>query len=517
MQEDASPISEQRRVESLHDLAILDTPPEPEFDDLVELAAVICGAPISLLSLIDDRRQWFKAKVGFEATESPREVAFCNHTIQGNDLLLVEDACEDPRFTDNPFVTGKTGLRFYAGMPVFSLDGQAVGALCVADRVPRTLTQEQCDAIKVLAAQINARLELRLQRCQLERTLKEAEAVRTRLQASERRFQTFMDCAPLLSYLKDADGRMVYYNRTMAAHFGVSREALLHKTDAELWPAELATRYRKHDLEVLQSGQMQVIDEHTQNPDASLSIWRSYKFPVDDGDGRCLVGGFSVEITAELRREHDLAHYREELEAANRQLSELASRDELTGLANRRSFDQQSEAAFQFARRFGRPLSLLLMDIDDFKQHNDRFGHGHGDQVLRLLARCLRQSLRDGDVVARYGGEEFAILLPDTGEEASGQLAERLLCAVRASSWPQAPVTVSVGVSSLDGATPDLQRLVTLADEALYAAKHAGKDQAVKYRAVYQRALASAACDPGISRLPKALQNHDLTRAVPAA
>ncbi len=490
MQGSEKVVHEGQRIEALRDLIILDTEPEPEFDDLVQLAAAICGTPISIMSFLDEHRQWFKAAVGVDFSESPRELAFCNHTIQQTDLLLIEDTKRDARFANNPFVTGEAGLRFYAGMPVSSPNGQTVGALCVVDRVPRTLTSEQRNTLQILAAQINARLELRLKRRELEQALQQAEATKAQLLASERRFQIFMDCAPMLSYLKDADGHMLYYNRTMADRFNVTREQLLNKTDTELWPADIAEHYRQNDLEVLRSGTLCITDEHSQNPDGSLSIWRSYKFPCPDPGGRLFLGGFSVEVTAELRREHDLAHYREELEAANKQLSELASRDELTGLFNRRSFDEQSASAFRFARRLGRPLSLLLLDVDNFKQHNDRFGHGHGDRVLRLLAQCLREALRDGDVVARYGGEEFAILLPDTGEEASLHLAERLLRAVRAYGWPQAQVTVSVGVSSLDAATPDVRRIVTLADEALYAAKRAGKDRVVSYRSVYQQSLA---------------------------
>ncbi|MGI4831484.1 MAG: GGDEF domain-containing protein [Janthinobacterium lividum] len=173
-------------------------------------------------------------------------------------------------------------------------------------------------------------------------------------------------------------------------------------------------------------------------------------------------------------------------------MNELACIDGLTGVANRRRFDQEIRTTFRTARRTNKPLALLLLDVDDFKQHNDRFGHSHGDNVLRMLGQRLQQCLRAGDLLARYGGEEFAILLPETSEEDALTLANRLLRATRSFVWPREPVTVSIGVSSLSPATPDTQRLLTLADEALYAAKRAGKNRAIGYKQVYEQALSAA-------------------------
>ncbi len=484
--------SEEQRLVALHRLGILDTPPEPEFDELVKIAAAICGTPIGVVSFLDDHRQWFKATVGLEMQETPREIAFCNHTIQQPGLLQVADAAEDERFANSPLVTGEMGVRFYAGVPVTDPTGQPIGSLCVIDRVPRTLSEEQSNALRLLAAQVVDRLALRAQRQLLEKALFQAEIANAKLEKSEQRFQIFMDSAPVLGYLKDGDGRMLYYNQAFAKHFEVSREFLLNKSDGELWPPDIAATYRQHDLEVLRSGELRITQEQSKNPDGSVSFWRSYKFPCPDLNGRTFLGGFSVEISADLRRERELAHYRLELEDANRQLRKLASLDPLTGLANRRSFDEQSGAAFSRARRSGGQLSVLLLDVDNFKKHNDVFGHTHGDQVLRDLAQCLRTDLRDGDLLARYGGEEFCILLPETGEGGAALLAQRLLKTVRNFPWAMAPVTISIGISSLDAATPDMVRLVTLADEALYAAKHAGKDQAVRYSFVYQQVLHEA-------------------------
>src|SRR5512142_1695042 len=129
--------SERARLEALASYRILDTPAEDVFDELARLAALVGATPTALVSLVDGRRQWFKAKVGLEPTETPRSVAFCDHTIRGRDVLVVEDATLDARFADNPLVVGEPGIRFYAGAPLVTPDGHALGSICVIDYVPR--------------------------------------------------------------------------------------------------------------------------------------------------------------------------------------------------------------------------------------------------------------------------------------------------------------------------------------------------------------------------------------------
>ncbi len=474
------PGSEEARLKALHDLEILDTPPEPEFDDLIQLAAAICGTPMGAISFVDDDRQWFKAALGMNMTETPREVAFCHHTIQQSDVMMVEDARLDSRFHDSPMVSGE-GWRFYAGMPFESPDGYSVGSLCVLDRVPRSLTPDQKNALRILAGQVNARLELRAYRRALEQALQEAQAAKARAEEAERRFETFMDAGPFLAYLKDADGRMLYYNQALAQQFSVSREAFLNKTDGELWPAEMADLFRRHDLETLHTGKLQIHHEQAAAPDGAVTVWRSYKFPFADPAGRPMVGGVSLDVTEELHHQAELKRYQGELEHANQRLRELASVDALTGLANRRVFEEQIRTAFSQARRQAMPLSVLMLDVDHFKMHNDRFGHAHGDNVLRSLAHCLRREIRSGDLLARYGGEEFILLLPATAPAQAAILANRLLEAVQRHVWPLAPVTVSIGLSTLHPSTRDTQHLVGRADEAMYAAKCAGRNRVISY------------------------------------
>ncbi|WP_045740078.1 GAF domain-containing sensor histidine kinase [Actinoplanes rectilineatus] len=155
------PDNEIERLAALYSLDILDSPPEKDFDDIVALAASVCDVPISMVSLVDADRQWAKARTGAEIAESPRNVSFCAHAILSRDLLMVPDTQQDARFADNPAVTTSGGLRFYAGAPLMTTDGYALGTLCVLDTRPRTLDVEQQQALRALARQVTAQLELR--------------------------------------------------------------------------------------------------------------------------------------------------------------------------------------------------------------------------------------------------------------------------------------------------------------------------------------------------------------------
>jgi GAF domain-containing protein len=144
------PANEPERLAALRELHILDTPPEERFDRLVECAARMFDVPIALITLIDEHRQWFKARVGLEIDETARNVSFCGHAIHGSGILVVEDASQDPRFADNPFVTGEPGVRFYAGAPLVSPRGHFVGTLCIADFKPRQLEGAQLELLHTL-------------------------------------------------------------------------------------------------------------------------------------------------------------------------------------------------------------------------------------------------------------------------------------------------------------------------------------------------------------------------------
>jgi signal transduction histidine kinase len=155
------PINEATRLDALREYDVLDTPPEAAFDDLARLASQICGTPVAMISLVDGDRQWFKAKVGTELTETPRDVAFCAHAILQPDLFIIPDAEADVRFVDNPLVTTDPHVRFYAGAPLVTPDGHALGTLCAVDQVARELSPEQQAALRALARQAMDQFQLR--------------------------------------------------------------------------------------------------------------------------------------------------------------------------------------------------------------------------------------------------------------------------------------------------------------------------------------------------------------------
>ena len=193
-------LNEKVRLQALRSYKILDTDPEKGFDDLTILASHICETPIALISLIDSDRQWFKSKVGVDISETPREVSFCSRAIEQPDLFVVPDASKDPRFSSNPFVVSDPKIRFYAGAPFTSSDGQPLGTLCVVDLVPRQLTSSQENALLALSRQVQAQFELRKNLIELRAALAERD------RAEAQRDQTIAELQKALDHVQRLSG-----------------------------------------------------------------------------------------------------------------------------------------------------------------------------------------------------------------------------------------------------------------------------------------------------------------------
>jgi len=268
----AIPETESVRLQILRDYAILDTPLEAEFDDFTLLAAQICGTPIALISLIDEERQWFKSRLGLDVPETCRDAAFCAHALHQPEVLIVPDAREDARFRDNPLVTGEPQIRFYAGAPLLTAGGHALGTLCVIDCEPRTLTPAQQTALQALARQIIARLELRrgiTARARAEQKLRESEALKSAI------LHSALDCIITI----DAAGQVMEWNPAAEITFGYcAAEALGRELAALIIPEAYREAHRHGMAHYLATGEGPVLGQRIE-----ITALRAdgTKFPIE--------------------------------------------------------------------------------------------------------------------------------------------------------------------------------------------------------------------------------------------
>jgi diguanylate cyclase (GGDEF)-like protein len=321
MQAPALPDDETERLAALRDSQLLDSSPDPRFDRIVRIAQHMFQVPIAAISLVDADRQWFKARLGLEAAETPRDVSFCGHAIHSSEVFVVEDAKADVRFVGNPLVEDAPGIRFYAGYPIKARDGARIGTLCVIDRAPRSFTEGDREVLRDL-------------------------------------------------------GRII---------------------------------------------------------------------------------------------EEEIA------------VVELATHDALTGLANRRGFEQVIQKVLAVCDRSETPVSLLYFDLDGFKLINDLHGHKEGDRALVEFSRLLTQAFRSSDVVARLGGDEFIVVLTGAGAKDLQLVVDRFAEAVakhNAEPGRRYSLAYSTGVFTRD---PSRQRtlaeLLEEADRRMYEQKRRRKRQ----------------------------------------
>jgi diguanylate cyclase (GGDEF)-like protein/PAS domain S-box-containing protein len=601
-------LAEEARIGALHALGVLDTPQEDRFDRVTRLAVAAFRVPIALVSLVDRERQWFKSRVGLDAAEMPRSLALCSHTISLDDVLVVPDTLLDERFAGHPQVTGGPRIRFYAGQPLHSVDGQPLGTLCLIDTAPRAfgdadrrllgdlarLAQDELNRDALVTARTrelhdkNAALELAMRlRVTAERVLRQKQEL----------LDAVLETVDVGVVACDADGHLTLFNRAARAFHGLDAETGLSMAD---WPARYDL-YGEDGLTPLAPEQVPLVralhGERVQDagmtihapgaaPRRLLASGRALHGPGGEPLGavvamkdvtelaasrarlaesgewlrtiadnvpaliayvdtdlryrfaneryrewfgvksqdmigrtvlesmgeafyaprraaleRCLGGHASHLEIEEVRRGRTrvvsstyLPHLRDGVVQGiyvlstdatsareyERQLHALAHSDHLTGLPNRRSYEERFGQAIARARRGATPLALAYLDVDHFKQINDGHGHATGDAVLRELARRLAASVRSTDTVARLAGDEFVVLLEQVGSPRECErIAAKLQDAIRLPfelDGRTVQVTSSIGIAW--SAHPEQAALALVADEALYRSKHAGRDTA---------------------------------------
>ncbi len=456
------PPLEEERLSQLRDYQILDTPPEQAFDDVVELAALVCGTPVALVTLVDETRQWFKARRGLTMTSTPRDLSFCAHTILGNALLEIQDTLADERFADHPFVLGEPHVRFYAGAPLISPRGHRLGSVCVIDYRPRVLEPAQRHALQALARLVVLHLELR----------RPVEPIEPPTLHSEGRFRALVEASAHIIWKTAADGGAfedspswrAFTGQTFEQSRGLGWLDALHPDDRRT----VADEWRR----AVAANEPFTCDYRVRHVSGEWRWLAVRAVALSDSNGAHGWVGMNTDITEHRRQSEALTHQ--------------ASHDALTGLVNRAEFERRVRRVLTSAEIRDTHV-LLFLDLDRFKQVNDTCGHAAGDTLLRQVADVLGSPLRGRDTLARLGGDEFGILLERCSQENGLQIAEQLVEAVRGYRflWEDSlfALGVSIGLVAVPAAGHGLAEVMGTADRACYVAKQMGRNRVHVYAA----------------------------------
>jgi len=468
--------AEEVRLHRLDQMQLLDQTQDEELRRIAEEVAKRFGAPSAMISLVLEDKQWAKAHHGLtgrmlEQRGSPREESFCTHVVQGRQPLVVADAAAHPAFAENPLV--KEGLvRGYAGVPLEIPTGDVLGALCIFDSKPITTTVEDLDQLGVLARGVAGQLELRSSARRQERERARLEpGLHKQLESPKGLFDALSYLSAVLDdtddgvILLDGGRKVVFANQAAADLFALASDSLIGRDRDEVVreaaqlssdPDDFVRRMR-----VAPEGPFALRAEFEMDrPRRRFVRWAAKPVQLVEGIGHVIV---LSDITAAM----DLAREREQ----------LARTDPVTGLMNRRGGEKVLEREGSRAQRFGSRVSVALVDLDHFKQLNERHGHRAGDEVLRAVGLAIANAMRGIDVTVRWGGDELLAILPATGLEGARSFAER----VRAQVETLDPallhgVTLSVGVAELQPGE-DWADAVRRADVKLYEAKDAGRNR----------------------------------------
>jgi PAS domain S-box-containing protein len=312
-----APENEAARLEALRQYEILDTAPERAFDDIARLASQICGTPVALISLVDEKRQWYKARHGTTLEGSPREAAFCAHGIAESDVFVVHDARTDARFAANPLVTDSPGIQFYAGAQLVTPQGAAIGMLCVHDFKPRQLTPEQIEALRVLARQTVTQLELRRHVVEIERTWRQRQQAEEARRKIEARIRQMFENTNEGIFQSSVHGRWLLANPACARILGYETPEALTANTSDIAHQFYAEPERREEFkrQLAEHQRVQGFEARFLRRDGAR-IWISISARAilkDNGEVECYEGIVN-DITARKEAEEALRRAHEELE-----------------------------------------------------------------------------------------------------------------------------------------------------------------------------------------------------------
>ena len=455
--------SEDARIQDLYSYEILDTLPESGFDALTRLAKLACHTPVAFISFIDKNRQWIKSAEGLGFTESSRSEAFCSYTIQQRDVFIVADAKTHPLFKDNPLVLSEKGIAFYAGVPIFSSSGNALGTLAVVDYQPRNLLATEIEALKLIADEVALHLSYHK-----EHLLAEREAMLHN--ESERKFRVLLENLPGMAYrcLNDEFWTIEFASKGALKLTGYGPEEMMGGQGfhfADLIVDEDKEMVHKSVADALERNvPFQMVYRIRKRSNELRWIWEQ----------GCGIRNAQGEVVALEGFLSDITEHKQ-----NEQLIEfIAYHDALTGLPNRGLLNDRLTTLISAYPRKHEEFSILFIDLDHFKYINDTLGHVVGDRLLQAVADRLKSCLRSTDTLCRLGGDEFIALLPDTSIEAAGFVANKIINVFEdAFSIDDKSIVTqaSIGISSFPTDGKDGNELIRCADIAMYKAKESGR------------------------------------------